>query len=65
MKQHNPKYYGDIEISDSRIQQLPDDGVPEEISSLVCQSTDTGIVDQESEGYVPVDEGQFPELVVI
>lgn len=65
LKQHNPKYYGNIKISDSRIQQLPDDDVPEEISSLVRQSTDTGIVDQESEGYVPVDEGKFPKLVVI
>lgn len=64
LKDHNPKYYGNIEISNSRIQQLPEDDVPEEISSLVRQSTDTGIIDQESEGYVPRDEGQFLSLVL-
>ena len=56
LKDNNSKYYSDIEISASRLQNLPEDDVPEEIVGLVRQSTETGIIDQESDGYVPVDE---------
>lgn len=56
LKTNNTKYYGDIEISDTHLQQLPEDGVPEEIIANVHQSEDVGIVDQESEGYVPREE---------
>ncbi|KIK29098.1 hypothetical protein PISMIDRAFT_6979 [Pisolithus microcarpus 441] len=52
---NNPKYYGAIEISRERLQSLPEDDVPVEISSVIRQSDDVGIVEQESEGYVPVD----------
>jgi hypothetical protein len=55
-KENNSKYYGDIEISASRIQNLPEDDIPEEFLGIVRQSTETGIIDQESDGYVPVDE---------
>jgi hypothetical protein len=56
LKENNPKYYGDIEISDARIVDLPDDDVPEEILGIVHQLDDTGIVDQESDGYIPMDK---------
>jgi hypothetical protein len=56
LKNHNPKYYGAIEIDPVRIEQLPEDNVPKEILGVVRQSTDTGIVDQESDGYVPMDD---------
>jgi hypothetical protein len=56
LKANNPKYYGDIEISTSHIQDLPEDDVPGEILGLIRQSTDTGIIDQESDGYLPMNE---------
>ncbi|KIJ13524.1 hypothetical protein PAXINDRAFT_13640 [Paxillus involutus ATCC 200175] len=58
LKEHNAKYYGNIEISVSRIESLPEDDVPQEITSIIRQSDDVGIVDQESEGYVPVDDNE-------
>ena len=56
LKANNAKYYGDIEIDPSRIQQLPEDDVPLEVLGVVRQSSDTGLVDQENDGYVPVDD---------
>jgi hypothetical protein len=56
LKANNPKYYGNIKIDPVRIRALPEDDVPLEITSLVRQSTDTGIIDQESDGYVPEHE---------
>ncbi|KIJ21317.1 hypothetical protein PAXINDRAFT_151862 [Paxillus involutus ATCC 200175] len=60
LKEHNTKYYGDIEISVSRIESLPEDDIPQEITSIIRQSDDVGIVDQESEGYVTVDNNEVP-----
>jgi hypothetical protein len=58
LKKNNPKYYGAIEISTARIESLPEDGVPEEITSIIRQSDDIGIIDQESAGYVPLDDDE-------
>lgn len=55
LKANNPKYYGDIGINVGRLNALPEDDVPEEIVSMVRQSDDVGLVDQESAGYVPED----------
>lgn len=56
LKENNMAYYGDVEISAERIRQLPEDDIPDEILHGVRQCTDSGVVDQESEGYVPLDE---------
>lgn len=56
LRHNNQKYYGNIEISDDHLAQLPEDGVPEEIIANVHQSEDVGIVDEESQGYVPREE---------
>jgi hypothetical protein len=56
LKTNNPKYYGHIEIDRSRLEQLPEDDVPMEVLGVVRQSTDTGLVDQESNGYAPADD---------
>ncbi|TFY81855.1 hypothetical protein EWM64_g2158 [Hericium alpestre] len=56
LKEHNPKYYGNIEISDARIGQLPEDNVPDEILANVRQSTDIGVLDEEHSGYVPRED---------
>lgn len=65
LKANNPKYYGRIQIDHARIQQLPEDDVPDEITSLVRHTTDTALVDQESAGYVPVDEEPRGEIRII
>ncbi|KAJ3559079.1 hypothetical protein NM688_g560 [Phlebia brevispora] len=52
LKANNPKYYGDIEISEEILSTLPEDDVPEEISSLVRQSTDMDLIDEGAAPYV-------------
>lgn len=41
-----------------RIESLPEDDVPQEITSIIRQSHDVGIIEQESEGYVPGDDNE-------
>lgn len=55
LKLHNG-LYRDMEISEDRLQMLPEDGVPNEIMSTVKHSTDMEAVTREHEGYVPVDD---------
>ena len=61
LKHNNAKYYGDVEISPARLAHLPEDDVPEEIHSLVRQTEDVDVLNEESDGYVPRDnnEGLF------
>ncbi|OAX34823.1 hypothetical protein K503DRAFT_803276 [Rhizopogon vinicolor AM-OR11-026] len=49
-------YYGEVDIDGERIRQLPKDDVPEELLEEVRQCTDSGVVYQESEGYLPEKE---------
>ena len=56
LKTNNPKYYGNIMISTDALKRLPDDDVPDEILSIVRQSDDTGILDQEGGGYVRTED---------
>ena len=65
LKQNNPKYYGDIEISEERLNELPEDDVPEEINAIVRQTEDTGILEEETDGYVPRDENEGMSTIVI
>ena len=63
LKANNP-LYTDIEISEERLLQLPEDGVPEELTMTAKYSTDTEAIDKEHEGYVPTDaandiEGEY------
>jgi hypothetical protein len=60
LKVHNPKYYGNVVISQRQLNQLPEDNVPDEILGVIRQSSDVGLVDQEPSGYVRSDEiGSF------
>ena len=56
LQDNNPKYYGNITISENQLSQLPEDDVPDEILGLIRQSDDTGLVDQESAGYVRTED---------
>lgn len=56
LKTNNPKYYGDITIGVEALNQLPDDDVPDEILSIVRQSSDVTILDEEGAGYVRTDD---------
>jgi hypothetical protein len=60
LKKNNQKYYGDIEIDPERLGSLPDDEVPKEILGIVRQTEDIGLVDQESDSYVPADDSVEP-----
>ena len=55
LKANNPKYYGNIKMDSQRLEALPEEDIPQEIIDVVHQSTDVGVVDQESDGYVPVE----------
>ena len=56
LKTNNTKYYGDITINTDALDQLPDDDIPDEILSIVRQSDDVGLLDQEGAGYVRTDD---------
>ena len=56
LKANNPKYYGEVVISQRQLDQLPEDDVPDEILAVIRQSNDTTLVDKESSGYVRTDE---------
>lgn len=65
LKYNNSKYYGDIVIDGSRIQSLPDDDVPDELLGIMRQSTDEGLVEQESAGYVPTEDADGAQHFVL
>ena len=56
LKEHNPKYYGNIDISMERLATLPDDDIPEELTGIVRQTEETDVIVRESEGYVNNDD---------
>ncbi|KIK13897.1 hypothetical protein PISMIDRAFT_17662 [Pisolithus microcarpus 441] len=58
LKEHNPKYYGEVQISNDHLGNLPEDDIPVEISSVIRQTEDVGIIEQESQGYIPEDENE-------
>jgi len=54
LKKNNP-LYADIEISDERLEHLPEDAIPSELLHTVRYSSDIETVYREHDGYVPVD----------
>jgi len=58
LQDNNPKYYRNIQISSSRIGALPENDVPEEITALIRQSEDIGVLDEENDTYVPLDDDE-------
>lgn len=55
LKANNP-LYADITISEERLNELPEDGIPEEILLTVKYSSDTNSLNREGEGYVPEED---------
>ncbi|EUC56046.1 ATP-dependent DNA helicase PIF1, putative [Rhizoctonia solani AG-3 Rhs1AP] len=53
---NNPKYYGDIVVDDSRLERLPEDGVPEEIITNMRHEPDESVLNVELDTYVPSNE---------
>ena len=56
LKTNNPKYYGDIIIDTNLVDNLPEDDVPEEVLSIIRQSNDVDVIDEERAGYVYNEE---------
>lgn len=54
--QKNNPLYEDIKISTDRLDELPDEGVPVEITSLARHLQDEKLLGQETDGYVPEDD---------
>lgn len=56
LKRNNPQYFGDIEINAERLSRLPEDDVPEEIMATVRQSDETNVIEEEADGYAPLED---------
>jgi hypothetical protein len=69
LKQNNPRYYDTIEICHDRLATLPEDDVPAEITSIIRQCTDEGVLDDENDNYVQrdhdPDNGKFSNFTVL
>jgi hypothetical protein len=61
LKQHNC-LYGDICIDEERLGDLPEDGIPDEILSLIRHEANADVVEKEEEGYVVVSREEEDEL---
>ncbi|KAF7301990.1 ATP-dependent DNA helicase [Mycena indigotica] len=60
LKENNP-LYSEVIISQERLKQLPENGVPEEIMQSVRYSGDVDAVGREHAGYVPMEEEEEGE----
>jgi hypothetical protein len=54
LKENNP-LYAHINISDENLNQLPEDGIPEELIMAAKHSSDLSLLNKEEDGYVPKD----------
>lgn len=65
LKMNNPKYYRDIEISPTQINTLPEDDMPEEITAIIRQSDDVGVLEEENNTYVHLDDKKGQSIIQI
>lgn len=54
LKENNPIYV-DITISDDHLQELPEDGIPDELIMSAKHSNDLALLNEEQDGYVPTE----------
>ncbi|KAF7309344.1 ATP-dependent DNA helicase [Mycena indigotica] len=59
---HNNKLYFDIEISQERLEQLPQHGIPDELTTTARYSEDELLPFREHAGYVPSDDTEDTEI---
>ena len=55
LKKHNA-YYSDIEISEARLEDLPEDDIPDQIWSLTQEEEDQDILERERANHIPENE---------
>ena len=58
LKGNNP-LYADIEVSEDRLSELPNDGIPDELMMIAKHTTDIMSLEKERGGYVPTDAATF------
>ncbi|KAF8220150.1 hypothetical protein L208DRAFT_1335380, partial [Tricholoma matsutake] len=63
LKCHNP-LYANIKIAQERLEQLPLDGVPQELLAVVKVSDDSGLLASEHASYVPKNDKDCPEYIL-
>ncbi|KAL1762116.1 hypothetical protein FB107DRAFT_285550 [Schizophyllum commune] len=51
------KYFGNVKLSEDRLEAVPEDGVPKEIEACIMHNEDADAVEEEHGGYAPRDEG--------
>jgi hypothetical protein len=64
LKQHNPKYYGEINIDEDNLSAYPEDDIPVEVLAAIRQCEDAGVIDQENAGYVASENGAVELLLM-
>ena len=57
LKANNP-HYASIDVSSANLAELPVDDVPSELTDVMRQTTDVGVLDGENDGYVPEEDGK-------
>ena len=58
----NNKFYHNLEISEERLNALPEDNVPEELLAITRQESSPDLAEREREGYVPEDDSDDEEM---
>ena len=54
----NNLHYASIDVSSANLAELPVDNVPSELTDVMRQTTDVGVLDGENNGYVPEEDGK-------
>lgn len=60
----NNRFYEDVQISEQRLQTIPEDGVPKEIEKTIREINNLDDVEKERAGYVPEDDFESTERQV-
>jgi hypothetical protein len=59
--EHNAKHYGGKKIDNDIVQTLPIDDIPHELLTVMRQNPDSGLLDEQSGGYVPHRQDDEPD----
>lgn len=56
LKKNNLKYFGNIDVDEQQLSQLPEDDVPETLMAIVRRTEEESVIDEENGGYVREEE---------